>query len=118
MERLRNYVERGEISGESLEKMAKQMGVPNMFSYHYRNIQNGKMSQKILEDWFRQTLHRLQPREAKKSLIFALKISDCSAPILEDIESALFEPSTILEVQWWKVSKYFNMFLRQILFHS
>merc|ERR1712241_730610 len=41
MERLRNYVERGEISGESLEKMAKQMGVHNMFSYHDRNIQNG-----------------------------------------------------------------------------
>ena len=117
LERLRNYVERGEISGESLEKMAKQMGVQDMFSYHYGNIHNGKMFQKILEEWFRQTLHRLQPVEAKKSLIFALKISDCSAPLLEDIESALFEPSTSTILYWWKVRKYFNIFLRQILFH-
>lgn len=111
LERLRNYVESGEITDESLEKMAKQMGVPNVFTNHHRNIQNGKMLQKILEEWFRQTLHRLQPGEAKKSLIFVLKVSDCSAPILEDIESVLFGPSTIV-LQWWKVRKYFNIFFR------
>ena len=108
LERLRNYVESGEISDESLEKIARQMGVHQMFSLHYRNIRNGKMFQKILEEWFRQTLHRLQPGEAKKSLIFVLKVSDCSAPILEDIESALFQ---LPNLQWWKVRKYFNLFV-------
>ena len=115
LERLRNYVERGDISDESLEKIAKQMGVHHTFSDHYRNIRNGKMFQKILEEWFGQTLHRLQPGEAKKSLIFVLKVSDCSAAILEDMETALFEPSTVL--QWWKVRKYLQIFVRQILFH-
>ena len=112
LERLRNYVERGDISDESLEKIAKQMGVHHTFSDHYRNIHNGKMFQKILEEWFRQTLHRLQPGEAKKSLIFILKVSDCSAAILEDMETALFEPSTVL--QWWKVRNYFNIFVRPL----
>ena len=98
----------------SIEKMARQMGVANIFFQHYGNIHREKMFQKMLEEWFRQTLHRLQPGEAKKTLIFVLKVSDCSATILEDMETALFHPSTI---QWWRVRKYFKIFLRQILFH-
>ena len=70
------------------------------------------MIHKMLEEWFRETLYRLQPEELRSN-IFVLR----SAPKLGDMETALFQQSSI-QFQWWRVRKDFNIFLRQILFHS
>ena len=103
LQSLRGHVHSGAIGDRSLEEMARQMGVLTVFSHHHRKLHNGKLLEKMLEEWFRQTLHRLQPSEARKSLVFVLKVSDCPDTVMEEIESVLFDQN------FWKLWKYLKM---------
>jgi len=115
LESLRSHVERGDIGDESLEKMAQHMGVIEIYSQHHKKLDNVKVLEVMLGKWFRQILQNLQPREARMSLMFILKVSDCPSHVLEEIESALFEQQKFQHFR--ELWKYLQMLLGRLFLY-
>ena len=85
LEKLREYVRRGDIKAPNIATMAGRMGVRRVYNENCDRMDLVETFERMLEEWYNQTLFDIEPLEAKHDLVRILEKSRCQRKFISRI---------------------------------